>query len=131
MSGDSTNITGSNIIGNFVQGNVKGNVEARVTGVNIGDSNSPSNSNHHIIELLSQLRASVENDKGLKQLDRNDALEEIKALEEAAKNPEKNTTTAQRSVRTLRGIMSELPAATNFVTACSQLLPLISKAFGL
>jgi hypothetical protein len=127
MSGDSTNITGSNIIGNFVQGNVK----ARVTGVNIGDSNSPSNSNHHIVELLSQLRASVENDKDLKQLHRNDALEEVKALEEAAKNPDKNITTAQRSVRTLRGIMSELPTATNFVTACSQLLPLISKAFGL
>lgn len=128
MNRDSISFNNSTFTGNLVKGTVKGNVEAKITSVNTDNS-----SNQDILELISQLQASVESDSTLSQSDKQDALQQINQLKEAAKNPENsnNTNSVKRASRMLKGIASELPTATKFVEACTNLLPLITKTFGL
>ncbi|MEM6752338.1 MAG: hypothetical protein AAF630_05125 [Cyanobacteria bacterium P01_C01_bin.38] len=127
MSNNSANISGSTFSGNFAQGNVKGDMKY-ISSVNADNSNSKD-----VGELISQLQASVESDSTLNQSDKQEALQQINKLEEAAKNPENsnNTNSVKRASRMLKGIASELPTATKFVEACTNLLPLITKTFGL
>lgn len=128
MNRDSANIHNSTVNGNFVQGTVKGNVEAKITSVNTDNS-----SNQDILELISQLQASVESDSSLNESDKQEALEEVNKLKEAAKNPKNSNSisSVKSASRMLKGIASELPTAAKFVEACTKLLPLITKTFGL
>lgn len=128
MNRDSISFNNSTFTGNLVKGTVKGNVEAKITSVNTDNS-----SNQDILELISQLQASVESDSSLNESDKQEALEEVNKLKEAAKNP-KNTnsiSSVKSASRMLKGIASELPTATKFVEACTNLLPLITKTFGI
>ena len=127
MSNNSANFSESTFSGNFAQGNVKGDMKY-ISSVNAHNSNSKD-----IGELISQLQASVESDSALNQSDKQEALQQINKLKEAAKNPENSNSTnsVKRASRMLKGIASELPTATKFVEACTNLLPLITKTFGL
>lgn len=128
MNRDSTSFNNSTVTGNFVQGTVKGNVEAKITSVKTDNS-----SNQDILELISQLQASVESDSSLNQSDKQEALEEVNKLKEAAKNPKNSNSisSVKSASRMLKGIASELPTAAKFVDGCNKLLPLITKTFGL
>ncbi|MEO0843194.1 MAG: hypothetical protein AAFV71_07070 [Cyanobacteria bacterium J06633_8] len=127
MSKHSANFNGG-FSGNFVQGNVTGNITASFNSGNTDNSNS-----QNIHELISQLQASVESESALNQSDKEQALEEVSKLKQAAKNPENSNSTnsVKGASRMLKGIASELPTATKFVEACTNLLPLITKSFGL
>ncbi|MCJ8279378.1 MAG: hypothetical protein MJK14_05430 [Rivularia sp. ALOHA_DT_140] len=128
MSNNSANFDGSSFTGNFSQGNVKGDMTANINSENTDNSNSKN-----IHELISELQASVESDSSLNNSDKQEALQEVNKLKEAAKNPENsnNISSVKSASRMLRGIATELPNATKFVEACTKLLPLITKIFGL
>lgn len=128
MSKHSVNVDGGGIYGNFVQGNVQGNMTASFNSGNTDNSN-----NQNIHELISQLQSSVESESALNQSDKEQALEEVNKLKQAATNPENSNsiTSVKNASRMLKGIASELPTATKLVEACTNLLPLITKTFGL
>lgn len=109
-------------------------MEARISDVNTGDySKLSSTSSQQIMELLAKLKVSIENDPALKQPDKEQALEQVNVLAEAAKTPDNSSSVnlAQRALRMLKGIVSELPASVSFAANCSQILPLVGKMFGL
>ncbi|HEY9770340.1 MAG TPA: hypothetical protein V6C71_17920 [Coleofasciculaceae cyanobacterium] len=82
--------------------------------------------------LLKQLQESINVDPNLKVEEKNEALEQLEKIAVAGtdiKSGEMQKLAKAASI-TLKGMMTELPNATNFVEACSKLLPLISKIFG-
>jgi hypothetical protein len=85
-----------------------------------------------LAELLKQLQTAIENDPNLPPTEKVDALEQIQEIAEAGSNP--NSEPKQKLVkaasRTLKGMFTELPNATQFIEACTKLLPLITKIFG-
>ena len=85
-----------------------------------------------LAELLKQLQTAIENDPTLHLTEKVDALEKIQEIAEAGSSP--NSETKQKLVkaasRTLKGMLAELPNATQFIEACTKLLPLITKIFG-
>ena len=95
------------------------------------DLNTPETSK--LADLLKQLQTAIETDESLKPDDKEDALEQVQALAEAGKSPKEEATKkkAKNAIRMLKGIIDELPTATQFVESCSKLLPLIVKLFGL
>ena len=129
MSDNSVNFTGSSFSGNFAQGNVTGNMEANISSTNAGEFSKTQD----IMQLLSELKASLEGDSNLKQSDKEQVLEQVEILEKAAQTPDNSNSVsnAQRASRMLKGIAGELPTATKFIEACSRLLPIVSKTFGL
>jgi uncharacterized protein YjbI with pentapeptide repeats len=86
-----------------------------------------------IKELLTQLQAAIEADTNLPQEDKAEALEQVKALAEAGKNPQEGAMqkAAKTAIKILKGTISSLPSATKLVEDCSNLLPLISNFLGL
>jgi hypothetical protein len=78
------------------------------------------------------LQAEIKADPNLSEDDREDALEQVKDLAEAAKNPNdaemKNK--AKNADRMLGRIISAVPQATKLLEFCNNLLPLITKVFG-
>jgi len=77
-------------------------------------------------------QAEIKPDPNLSEDDREDALEQVKALAEAAKNPNdaemKNK--ANKADRMVGQIISAVPQATKLLEFCNNLLPLITKVFG-
>lgn len=94
---------------------------------------SPEPEKPGIKELLTQLQASIEADKNLNQEDKAEALEQVKALAEAGKNPQEGAMqkAAKTAIKILKGTLSSLPTATKLVEECSKILPLISGFLGL
>jgi uncharacterized protein YjbI with pentapeptide repeats len=86
-----------------------------------------------IKELLTQLQAAIEADKNLADEDKAEALEQVKALAEAGKNPQEGgmQKAAKTAIKILKGTIASLPSATKLVEQCSNLLPLISTFLGL
>ncbi|MGF2038146.1 MAG: pentapeptide repeat-containing protein [Nostoc sp. CmiVER01] len=86
-----------------------------------------------IKELLTQLQAAIEADTNLPQEDKAEALEQVKALAEAGKNPQEGAMqkAAKTAIKILKGTIASLPSATKLVEQCSNLLPLISNFLGL
>ncbi|MFB2969876.1 hypothetical protein ACE1CD_12950 [Aerosakkonema sp. BLCC-F183] len=84
-------------------------------------------------ELLERLEKMIEADENLKPQNKATALEQVKALAEAANNPEveEKKNTARSAIGMLRGMMAEVPKANNFSEACNTLLPHIATIFGL
>ena len=129
-------ITG-NVGGYFILGgNAKGDVSSYVGGdVSAIINELPSSSEAYgpgIKELLTLLQAAIEAEPNLSEDDKEDALEQVKALAEAAKNPNdaeiKNK--AKKADRMLGRIISAVPQATKLLKFCNNLLPLITKVFG-
>ena len=86
-----------------------------------------------IKELLTQLQTTIEADKNLSEEDKAEALEQVKALAEAGKNPKEGAMqkSAKTAMKILKGTISSLPSAATLVEACGKLLPLISGFLGL
>jgi HEPN domain-containing protein len=117
------------ILNIFKNAQVSGNVIKTIG--QLQDLNTPETS--ELADLLKKLQTAIETDKSLLPDDKEDALEQVQALAEAGKNPKEKATKkkAKNAIRTLKGIIDELPTATEFVESCSKLLPLIVKLFGL
>jgi hypothetical protein len=122
--------------GPVTAGNIKGNSSSYVGGnVSFAINELPSSSEPDkpgIKELLTQLQEVIEADPNLSEVDKKDALEQVKDLAEAAQNPNDGgmKEKAAKAGRMLGRIISGIPTATQLVEACSKLLPLITKAFG-
>jgi len=130
-------ITGNVGGGYFILGgNAKGEVSIYVGGhVSAIINELPSSSEPDrpgIKELLTQLQEAIEADPNLSEVDKEDALEQVKALAEAAKNPNdaKMKNKAKKADRMLGRIMKGVPPATKLLEFCNNLLPLITKFFG-
>lgn len=83
--------------------------------------------------LLSQLQQVIETESALTVEDKVDALEQVRVLAEASKNPQEPVTQklARNAIKILRGTAAMLPTATDFLNACTKLLPSISQLLGL
>jgi len=94
------------------------------------DSAAPKAS--QLADLLKQLQVAIQADPNLKTEERTEALEQLGEIAKAGKNPKEGEMQklAKTASRTLKGMLVELPNATQFVEACSNLLPLITKFFG-
>ncbi|NMF63510.1 pentapeptide repeat-containing protein [Brasilonema octagenarum] len=94
---------------------------------------SPEPETPGIKELLTQLQEAIEADTNLTEEDKAEALEQVKALAEAGKNPQEGAMQkgAKTAMKILKGTVAGLPSAATLVEACSKLLPLISKFLGL
>ena len=125
--------------GGNVSGVVGGNVE-NVSGiVNLGEISGdvtnaigqlPDNSESDepsLKDLLSQLQAAIAAEPELPQEDKVEALEQVKVLAEAGQAPEDTglKKAAKTAMKVLKGTASGLPDVTEFVQACSHLLPAI------
>ncbi|AUT00783.1 low-complexity protein [Nostoc sp. CENA543] len=142
QSKGNVNISGS-------QGNISGisavGENSAMTGVAIGAiSGSVSNTINQlpassepdkpgIKELLTELQTAIEADNNLGEEDKAEALEQVKAIAEAGQKPEDGgmQKTAKTALKFLKGTIADLPATATLVEACSKLLPLITKFFGL
>lgn len=94
---------------------------------------SPDPTKSGIKELLSQLTEAISTSSDLNDEDRIEALEQVKTLAEAGKNPNDGAMKkmARTAIKILRGTVSSLPDVAKLAEACSKLLPLITKFFGL
>lgn len=94
---------------------------------------SPPPEQEGIRELLERLQKMIEADENLKPENKAQALEQVKALAEASKNPlnEGNKNTANSAMKILTGMIEEVPKAVNYIEACDTFLPQISTIFGL
>ncbi|MEZ2277799.1 MAG: hypothetical protein ACBR12_12905 [Microcoleus sp.] len=127
---------GGSVGGSVTAGDVAGSSSSHVGGnVSFAINELPSSSEADkpgIKELLTQLQAAIEADPNLSEVDKEDALKQVKELAEAAQNPNdaemKNK--AKTADRMLGRIMKSVPQATKFLEFCNNLLPLITKIFG-
>jgi uncharacterized protein YjbI with pentapeptide repeats len=94
---------------------------------------SPEPDKPGIKELLAQLQAAIEAESNLDEEDKAEALEQVKTLAEAGKNPQEkgNQKMAKRATTMLKGIIVGLPTAATLFEAWNKLQPLITKLFGL
>ncbi|MBK1989996.1 hypothetical protein A0J48_021110 [Sphaerospermopsis aphanizomenoides BCCUSP55] len=124
-------------------GNIGGDLNASGQALNLGDISgtitntinelppSPAPEKPGIKELLKQLQTAIETDTNLTPKDKEKTLKQVKALAEAAQNPQEKQDLADTAITMLKGILSGLPTATKLVEECSKLLPLISGFLGL
>lgn len=94
--------------------------------------NSESSEATELADLLKQLQEAINADPNLKVEDKNEALEQLETIAVAGTDikSSKMQKIAKTASRALKGMITELPNATNFVEACSKLLPMIGKLFG-
>lgn len=127
---------GGSVGGSVNTGNVAGSSSSHVGGnVSFAINELPSSSEADqpgIKELLTQLQKAIEADPNLSEVDKQDALKQVKELAEAAQNPNdaEMKDKAKTADRMLGRIMKSVPQATQFLEFCNNLLPLITKAFG-
>ena len=127
---------GGSVGGSPTAGDVQGNVSSHVGGdVSFAINELPSSSESDqpgIKELLIELEAAISADPNLTEDDKEDALDQVKSLAEAAQNPNDGgmKEKAKKAGRMLGRIISGIPTAAQLVEACSKLLPLITKVFG-
>ncbi|MEQ8974136.1 MAG: hypothetical protein RIE73_27545 [Coleofasciculus sp. C1-SOL-03] len=84
-------------------------------------------------ELLRQLQRIIEAEDNLSPQDKAQALEQVKRLAEAGKNPQapQKQEQAQTAIRILRGMIAELPNAHDFLEESTRLLPQLAEIFGI
>ena len=126
-------------------GDIGGDFNASGSALNLGDISGtvtntinqlPSSADPNqpgIKELLTQLKEAIATESTLNDDDKAEALEQVKALAEAGRNPGDGTRQklAKRATRILKGIIDELPTAAKLAEACSQLLPAIASLLSL
>ncbi|TAF06847.1 MAG: hypothetical protein EAZ77_11450 [Nostocales cyanobacterium] len=81
-----------------------------------------------IKEILTQLQTAIEADSDLTPKDKEKALKQVKALAEAAQNPQEKQDLADTAITMLKGILMSVPT---LLEECSKLFPLISGFLGL
>lgn len=132
----STIQVGGSVGGSVTAGSIQGTSSSHVGGdVSFAINELPSSSEPDrpgIKELLTQLQAAIVADANLSEDDKQDALEQVKELAEAAKNPNDSEmkNKAKKADRMLGRIISAVPQATKLLEFCNNLLPLITKVFG-
>lgn len=109
----------SNVAGDSISGQVTNSI------TQLQVSKEPSA--RQLAGLLDRLQTAIETDRSLRDVDKTEALEQVKSLSEATKNPQM----AKIAIRTLKGMMTELPTAVTFLEACNKLLPMIANLIGL
>jgi len=79
------------------------------------------------------LQAAISQSSDLSDEDKAEALEQVQTLAEAGQNPQEPTKQkyAKKAITMLKGLFSGLPAVATLVEAANNLLPVISKLFGL
>jgi len=84
-------------------------------------------------ELLRQLQRIIEAEDNLSPQDKAQALEQVKILAEAGKNPQapQKQEQAQTAIRILRGMIAELPNAHDFLEESTRILPQLAEIFGI
>jgi hypothetical protein len=94
---------------------------------------SPEPDQPGIKELLTELQPAIEAETNLSDEDKAEALEQVKALAEAGKNPQEASTqkSAKTAMKILKGTVASLPSVATLAEACTKLLPLIAKFLGL
>ncbi|WP_413258781.1 hypothetical protein [Floridanema fluviatile] len=94
---------------------------------------SPPPEQEGIRELLEHLQRRIEGDENLPTANKAEALSQVQALVEAAKNAgiEEHRSIAFSALQRLKGIVKEAPKANNFKEACENILPQIATVFGL
>ncbi|WP_017315825.1 pentapeptide repeat-containing protein [Mastigocladopsis repens] len=143
---DNKNMTNSNDASRKIEiGSVGRDFNASGQALNLGDISgtvintinelpkSPEPEKPGIKELLTQLQEAIEAEKDLPEEDKAEALEQVKTLAEAGKNPQEGEKQkeAKTAIKILKGTIAGLPTAATLAEACSKLLPLISKFLGL
>ncbi|MHC5939342.1 pentapeptide repeat-containing protein [Nostoc sp.] len=126
-SSNVSGIAGGGSVANL--GTISGNVSIALNQL----PDSPEADKPGIKELLTQLHEAISQSSDLPETDKADALLQVEALAEAAKNPQESTKqkTAKNAIIMLKGLFSGLPAIATLVEATNKLLPAISKLFGL
>ncbi|MFW6263916.1 MAG: hypothetical protein ACOC3E_00140 [Cyanobacteriota bacterium] len=86
-----------------------------------------------IKELLVPLQRVINAENSLSVEDKTEALKQVQALAEAGKAPENEAKRSQAhtAIRVLRGMIAELPEATDFNQVATRLLPQLDVIFGL
>ena len=94
---------------------------------------SPEPDKPGIKELLTELQAAIEAETNLTAEDQAEALEQVKALAEAGKNPQEGTMqkAAKTSIKILKGTVASLPVAATLYEASQKLLPAIAQLLSL
>ncbi len=126
-SSNVSGIAGGGSVANL--GTISGNVNIAINEL----PSSPNSEQPGIKELLTQLQAAISQSSELSDEDKAEALEQVKTLAEAGQNPQEPTKqkTAKTAITMLKGLFSGLPAVATLVEAANNLLPVISKLFGL
>jgi hypothetical protein len=83
--------------------------------------------------LVNEALKAISESVDLPEEEKAEALEQVKALAEAGKNPQESTEqkTAKTAITMLKGIFTGLPAIASLVEVTNKLLPAIAKLFGL
>ncbi|NER28231.1 MAG: hypothetical protein F6J89_11505 [Symploca sp. SIO1C4] len=86
-----------------------------------------------IKELLIQLQTAIASESNLDEEDKAEALEQVKLLAEAGKNPSDGAMKklAKRATTMLKGLIAGLPTAATLVETSKELLPAITNLFNL
>jgi uncharacterized protein YjbI with pentapeptide repeats len=124
-TGEMNNMTGSTI--NL--GQISGSVSNAINQLPV----SPQPDKLGIKELLTQLQAAIEAETNLTAEDKAEALEQVKALAEAGKNPQEGAMqkSAKTAMKILKGTVASLPIAATLYEACQKLLPAIAQLLSL
>ncbi|MBD2086914.1 pentapeptide repeat-containing protein [Coleofasciculus sp. FACHB-542] len=124
-TGEMNNMTGNTINLGQISGAVSNTVNQ------LPDSPEPGKPS--IKELLTQLQTAIEADTNLSEEDKAEALEQVKALAEAGKNPKEGAMQkgAKTAMKILKGTAASLPSAATLVEACNKLLPAIASLLAL
>jgi len=145
MSESQGNINIGKALGN-ISGVAAGGERLDLTGVALGNiSGEVTNTIHqlpdvagnddesNIKDLLLQLQAAIEAEALLETADKQEALEQVKALAKAGQQPQEEgmQRLAKRATLVLKGMVAELPDAAKLAEACAKLLPAIATLLGL
>ncbi len=127
-------------IGDIKRGDVTGlflgdnaNISGTVANTISQLPSSPQPDKLGIKELLTQLKEAIEADTNLTEEDKAEALEQVKALAEAGKNPQEGAMqkASKTAIKILKGTVAGLPSAATLVEASNKLLPAIASFLGL
>jgi uncharacterized protein YjbI with pentapeptide repeats len=127
--GDISGLVGGDVSGVVNLGEISGNVANSIN--QLPDSSGTDEPS--LKELLLKLQSAIESESELAAEDKVEALEEVKVLAEAGQKTADNVLkkAAKKSVTFLKGMISSLSDAAKLTSACSTLLPLITKLLGL
>jgi hypothetical protein len=123
--GGNMNVTATNAVVNLRD--ISGTVTNTIQQLPDPDGDRPN-----IKTFLTQLQTAIEADIHLSTDDKAEALEQVKVLAEAGKNPQDGMVqkAAKTAAKILQGTVAALPSTTALVEAVTKLLPLITKFFG-
>ncbi|WP_239112796.1 pentapeptide repeat-containing protein [Halomicronema sp. CCY15110] len=128
-AGDGGFINTGSMEGNVVNlGELSGQVTVQIS--QLPDA-APSADQRSLKELLTELQAAIVAETELSDIEKKEALGEVGKLAEAGSKPQENAMqrVAKRATANLKAIAEPLTEASNLVTVCKSLLPLILAVF--